>query len=102
MIIAAALGLTLAAPACKSDDQPAAKQKAETKQEPKSLVQQAKLPDCPVAGKTVNVAKFIESDEGKVYFCCDPCIEKYRADPGKYAVQVAAQREAFKLVSLGG
>jgi P-type Cu+ transporter len=41
----------------------------------------------PVCGMTVNpaTAKHIDHDDGKTYyFCCAPCLEKFKANPGKY------------------
>lgn len=52
-----------------------------------------KLPAlCPVSGENVDKKVFIESDAGRVYFCCKGCVGKYEADPGKYAAQVFQQQ----------
>ena len=41
----------------------------------------------PVCGMNVNpaTAKHIHDHGGKnYYFCCAPCVEKFKADPAKY------------------
>jgi len=40
---------------------------------------------CPVSKEPVDQDVFIESHGKKVYFCCKGCINKYQADPAKYA-----------------
>lgn len=44
---------------------------------------------CPVSKEPVDTDVFIESNGKKVYFCCKGCINKYQADPGKYASALA-------------
>ncbi len=53
------------------------------------------LPKCPVMDEPVNFFVSAETEDGPVYFCCKGCIDKYKANPDKYAVKVAAQREAL-------
>jgi P-type Cu+ transporter len=58
----------------------------------------------PVCGMNVNSAsaKHVYDLGGKnYYFCCAPCLEKFKADPAKYLQPNAAQR-ASGLVMLGG
>lgn len=55
-----------------------------------------KLPLCPVMGETVDFAVKTMTDDGPVYFCCEPCIKKFTKEPAKYAEKLAAQREALK------
>ena len=46
----------------------------------------------PVCGMNVNpaTAKFIHKHSGKnYYFCCAPCVEKFKADPAKYLTALA-------------
>jgi Cu+-exporting ATPase len=41
----------------------------------------------PVCGMNVNpaTAKHVHNHRGKnFYFCCAPCVEKFKADPAKY------------------
>lgn len=57
----------------------------------------AKLPGCVVMDdEPVSFAVRELTDEGPVYFCCDECRGKYQANPGKYAGQATAQREALR------
>ena len=52
------------------------------------------LPKCPVLGKeTIDLSVRLATADGPVYFCRNDCIEKYKADPGKYAAKAAAQRK---------
>jgi Cu+-exporting ATPase len=55
----------------------------------------------PVCGMNVNpaTAKHIHDHAGKnFYFCCAPCVEKFKADPAKY---LTAHTRPFGLVTLG-
>jgi len=53
------------------------------------------LPLCPVGGEPVNLAVSVPTDEGPIFFCCKHCIDKYRADPSKYAAGVEAERRVL-------
>ena len=53
------------------------------------------LPKCPVMDEPIDSAVSIKTEEGPVYFCCKGCINKYKANPAKYAEQVALQRRAL-------
>jgi P-type Cu+ transporter len=58
----------------------------------------------PVCGMNVNpaTAKHVHDHAGKnYYFCCAPCVEKFKADPAKYLHATAPPR-ASGLVMLGG
>ncbi len=50
---------------------------------------------CPVADEPIDPDESIDDPHGKIYFCCDKCITKYKADPAKYAGKVANQRIAL-------
>jgi YHS domain-containing protein len=39
---------------------------------------------CPITGKKINKRFCTEYKGKKVYFCCQGCIEKFKADPEKY------------------
>jgi len=52
-------------------------------------------PLCPVMGNPVVFTVSTMTDEGPVYFCCPPCIKKYKADPKKYAEKVSEQRKVL-------
>ncbi|MFQ5589631.1 MAG: YHS domain-containing protein [Phycisphaerae bacterium] len=44
---------------------------------------------CPVSKEPVDQEVFLERNGQKVYFCCKGCINKYQADPAKYASALA-------------
>jgi len=54
-------------------------------------------PRCPVTNEPINLAVRTETEDGPVFFCCTDCVEKYRANPGKYTAKVAAQRAGLAL-----
>jgi YHS domain-containing protein len=43
---------------------------------------------CPVMGGATNKAIFTEYKGKKVYFCCDPCKEKFEAAPKQYVAKL--------------
>jgi len=43
---------------------------------------------CPVMGGAINEAIFVEYKGKKVYFCCDPCKEKFEAAPEQYIAKL--------------
>lgn len=54
------------------------------------------LPNCPVMeNEPIDTKIYIQTNEGRVYFCCKGCIAKYKANPTQYAEKVAAQRRAL-------
>jgi YHS domain-containing protein len=54
------------------------------------------LPLCPVMGESIDFNVKTMTPSGPVYFCCPMCIEKYEAEPAKYAAKVAQQRAALE------
>jgi YHS domain-containing protein len=46
---------------------------------------------CPVSGKAINPASFVEFNGGKVYFCCDGCPDAFKKDTAKYAAKANLQ-----------
>jgi hypothetical protein len=46
---------------------------------------------CPVSGKPVNPADFVEFEKAKVYFCCEDCPVAFKKDPTKYAAKAHLQ-----------
>lgn len=62
---------------------------------PSAALANSNLPLCPVGGEPINFAVSVPSDDGPVFFCCKHCIEKFRADPAKYAEAVGAERRAL-------
>lgn len=51
----------------------------------------AMTPKCPVSGEPVDKKVFVEAGGMKVYFCCQKCEGKYKADPMKYSDKVHDQ-----------
>jgi YHS domain-containing protein len=43
---------------------------------------------CPVMGGAINEAIFVEYKGKKVYFCCDPCKEKFEEAPEQYVAKL--------------
>lgn len=58
---------------------------------PESHATEAAKPLCPVMGRPVNFAISTATEEGPVYFCCNRCDKKLRADPAKYNQNLVAQ-----------
>ncbi|MBN1126052.1 MAG: YHS domain-containing protein [Sedimentisphaerales bacterium] len=56
---------------------------------------------CPVmAGNPINKNISIEYQGKKVYFCCADCVEKFKADPAKYVVNLPQFKDAVKEVEM--
>ncbi len=78
---------SLIAALAQSADEPKTKGATEAKQE---------LPKCPVRGEPINLAVSMATDDGPVFFCCSQCIQKFEAEPKKYAEKVVAQRKSLE------
>ena len=51
--------------------------------------QETEQTTCPVMeGKPIDKTIFVEYQGKKVYFCCEPCPEKFNADPAKYVANL--------------
>ena len=37
-------------------------------------------PDCPIMGKKASSTLFVDTEMGRIYICCAPCIKKIRSD----------------------
>jgi YHS domain-containing protein len=46
---------------------------------------------CPVTGKPINPADFVEYEKAKVYFCCENCPAAFKKDTAKYAAKAHLQ-----------
>lgn len=46
---------------------------------------------CPVSGDAVNKSVYVDYQGQRVYFCCDKCPAKFKADPEKYFAQFAKE-----------
>lgn len=56
---------------------------------------EAKLPLCPVMGKSIDFSMKTMTDDGPVYFCCKMCIKKFEKQPTKYSEKAAQQKAAL-------
>lgn len=54
------------------------------------------MPRCPVGGMLINLAHSVVTDDGPVFFCCEHCIEKFRANPSQYGREVEELRGRLK------
>ena len=45
---------------------------------------------CPVSGKKIDKASYVDYQGQRVYFCCDNCPAKFKADPETYFAKLAA------------
>lgn len=67
-----------------------AKYAAKVAAQRKALADRPKIQvTCPISKEPVDPNVFIESEGRKVFFCCKGCMNKYKADPTKYASALA-------------
>jgi YHS domain-containing protein len=52
------------------------------------VVAAAEQKTCPVMGGAINKSIFVEYKDKKVYFCCEPCKEKFEANPEQYIAKL--------------
>ena len=48
--------------------------------------------NCPVGGDPIDRNVFIDTDQGRVYFCCTDCVKMYKDKPDQYAAGVFEQQ----------
>jgi len=78
-----------APPAPAARTTPAAPTAAKVAEDAASQVVQAvEQTTCPVMGGAINKAIFTEYEGKKVYFCCEPCKEKFKAAPEQYIAKL--------------
>ena len=79
-------------PAGSSATQTLAKQAAEKQTEAKEAIESAvaaiEQTECPVMGGAINKDIFVEYQGQKVYFCCEPCKEKFTKAPEQYLAKL--------------
>ncbi len=64
----------------------------EEKTEGKQPTTQAKpQTKCPVMGGDIDKAVFVDHEGKRIYFCCPPCIETFKANPEKYLAKLAKE-----------
>jgi YHS domain-containing protein len=52
------------------------------------VVAAAEQTTCPVMGGAINKSIFIEYQDKKVYFCCEPCKDKFKEAPEQYIAKL--------------
>jgi YHS domain-containing protein len=45
---------------------------------------------CPVMGNPINPNIYVDYEGRRVYFCCQACVAKFKADPEKYLANLDA------------
>jgi YHS domain-containing protein len=65
---------------CKKKSEPAAPKGATSVAGEQTL--------CPVMGGAINKNIFTEYKGKKVYFCCAPCADKFKANPQEYIAKL--------------
>jgi YHS domain-containing protein len=45
---------------------------------------------CPVSGEPISKTHYLDYQGQRIYFCCDKCPVKFKADPEKYFATLAA------------
>ena len=70
----------------KKESEPAAPE-PNTAKTPESVSATAAVTQttCPIMGAPIDKNVFTEYQGQKVYFCCAGCVDKFKADPEKYA-----------------
>ena len=48
---------------------------------------------CPIMGNPIDKSIFVEHEGKKVYFCCAPCLDKFKAEPEKYVAKLPQFQE---------
>ena len=46
---------------------------------------------CPVMNRAIDKKLYVDHDGKRIYVCCPGCIEKVKADPGKYIKQIESE-----------
>jgi len=59
----------------------------EAKSEVKNTAIKMTEPDqteCPVTGNPIDKKIFVDHEDQRIYFCCQACVDKFKANPEKY------------------
>ncbi len=57
---------------------------------------------CPVMGKPIDPSIFVEYKGKKIYFCCQGCVQKFKADPTKYLPKLGGEAAPMASPAVGG
>ncbi|UCG49614.1 MAG: YHS domain-containing protein [Phycisphaerales bacterium] len=89
VVLASLLLLTAFGPAgCKKKSEPAPEPNATAQGLKDAVAGVAEQTTCPVMEGPINKDIFVEHEGQKVYFCCEPCKEKFQADPEQYIAKL--------------
>lgn len=53
---------------------------------------------CPIMGNPVDKEAYFDYEGQRIYFCCPPCIDKFKEDPEGYVKEMEAQGIGFERV----
>jgi len=86
LLLTGVLGLS----SCKQEPEAAQEETVETEvKETVVAAAETEQTTCPVMeGKPIDKDIFVEYQGKKVYFCCEPCKEKFNAEPEKYLAKL--------------
>jgi YHS domain-containing protein len=56
--------------------------------ESQGIILDAAQVKCPVMGGKVNREIYVDYGGRRIYFCCKPCVDKFKQDPAKYSRKV--------------
>ena len=74
---------------CKQEPEATQTQTVQTDSEQTVVVaEETEQTTCPVMGGAIDKDVFVEYQEKKVYFCCDPCKGKFNAAPATYVAKL--------------
>ena len=74
--------------ACKKEDQHS--NSADMEKARMELAKQTDQKICPVMGEKINPEIFVDHNGKRIYFCCNSCVEKFKADPEQYMKKLKA------------
>ncbi len=89
VVLAGLLLVMVLGPAgCKKKSEPAPEPNATAQGLKDAVAGVAEQTMCPVMGAPINKDIFVEHEGQKVYFCCEPCKERFQADPAQYIAKL--------------
>ena len=54
---------------------------------------------CPIMGNPVDKKVYLDYEGKRIYFCCSPCIDKFKEDPAGYIKKMEAEGIGFEKVA---
>ena len=71
----------------------------EEKTEVAKIVVKKMQSHCPIMGNPVDKEVYVDYEGKRIYFCCPPCIEKFKEDPEGYIKKMEAEGIGFERVA---